>query len=401
MTDHLQRAIARVVANGNCIGCGACELLSSRVTVRLDETGFARPSVELAPDNGGREEAKLFRRVCPGVGRRAPSRHQGAQYDETFGQFLTASQGSATNPDIRRSGSSGGVLTALASMLAESSGDGIVAVQSAADPTRSTAVVSPAQGVRDAAGSRYAPVSSAGLAGRSAVHVGKPCEVAAIDRMVAEGVVSDRPVLLSFLCAGTPTQHATDDLLRHLGADPDAVVGLRYRGNGWPGEFEAVTGTGERFSCSYDDAWGKVLGRRVQWGCKLCPDGTGEHADISVGDYWDADENGYPIFKEADGNSVVIARTRRGQEILDEAVTRGIIRLEAVAIGDVAKVQPLQFERRITLVGRLAGRAASGRRIPRYRGYGIYRRLVRHPRWNFRALVGTIVRTRRDPSASA
>jgi coenzyme F420 hydrogenase subunit beta len=291
----------------------------------------------------------------------------------------------------------------LSIMLADD-GDVVLAAQ---DQTRGTgtgsAVVRNPSDLISAAGSRYAPVGVAELSpmAQGAI-VGKPCEIAGIYALRREGhLARNRPPLLSFFCAGTPSQAATTDLLRSLGADPDDVVGLRYRGQGWPGEFQAWTAHGGHFACSYDDAWGQVLGRRVQWRCKVCVDGTGEHADVSVGDFWQADERGYPVFSESAGNSVVIARTERGRELVLRAVKRGILDLRSVDLDAVARIQPLQAERRFTLMGRLAGRLVTRRKVPLYRGFGFIRRSMRRPRANLRAMVGTVLRTRRNPSASA
>jgi coenzyme F420 hydrogenase subunit beta len=132
----------------------------------------------------------------------------------------------------------------------------------------------------------------------------------------------------------------------------------------------------------------------------LCVDGTGEHADVSVGDFWEADASGYPTFQEQEGRSVVIARTQRGADLLEEAVGRGVIVLRPLALEMAAAVQPLQVERRMTLAGRLAARKACGLVTPKYRGYGVVTRLVKAPRWNLRAFVGTILRTRRNRNAS-
>ncbi len=119
---------------------------------------------------------------------------------------------------------------------------------------------------------------------------------------------------------------------------------------------------------SYEDSWGgKNLGRRLPLRCKLCADGTGgEDADIAVGDFWATDaKGGYPAFDNADGNSVIIARTQRGAELLLAAADQRILTLNPpVNLESVAAVQPLQAERRRTLAGRLAGRRLAGYRVP-------------------------------------
>src|SRR5690606_23400732 len=129
-----------------------------------------------------------------------------------------------------------------------------------------------------AAGSRYAPVGALdnpAILTAGAV-TGKPCEIAALRQASDDLVAGETPLLLSFFCAGTPSQHATDQLLSKLGVEPDDPVdALRYRGNGWPGRFVATAGDRE-VSADYDESWGKTLGPTTQWRCKICPDGIGE-----------------------------------------------------------------------------------------------------------------------------
>ena len=197
------------------------------------------------------------------------------------------------------------------------------------------------------------------------------------------------PVLLSFFCAGVPSQFATDDLVATLVADRGDVASVRYRGNGWPGSFVVQEAGGATRSTSYEDSWGNHLGRRLQERCKICPDGTGGHADIAVGDYWHADASGFPLFDDADGLSVAIARTERGHRLLMRSRDAGVIGLEPVELDAVAAVQPLQVKRRRTLLGRLAGRRLAARAIPRYRGFGLLKLAVSSPSDSVRAARGT------------
>lgn len=174
---------------------------------------------------------------------------------------------------------------------------------------------------------------------------------------------------------------------------------MRYRGMGWPGDFTVAAADGRTGAMSYHDSWGGNLGRALQWRCKLCPHGTGNHADISVGDYWRSDDNGYPLFEDAAGNSVVIARTRRGHEALLQALEDGVIKIEPIDLEAAARVQPLQRTRGSTLIGRLVGRVMGGRRVPRYRGFHLLEQAVRDPVRAIRAMGGTAVRTFKDSRA--
>lgn len=64
--------------------------------------------------------------------------------------------------------------------------------------------------------------------------------------LAAEGVVAE-PIILSFFCAGTPSQLATDALATELIRD-QPVADLWYRGRGWPATTGSRTRTATRSS---------------------------------------------------------------------------------------------------------------------------------------------------------
>lgn len=404
MTSRLERAVDNVVRNDNCSGCGGCALLSERISVSLSSDGFVRPTVSDAPTpaSADRAEARLFERVCPGSRLVAPSDPRPRDSD-TFGPYVEAWEAWATDPEVREAGSSAGVLTALSTWLVESGrAPGVTgAASDAARPARTVPVrITSRADALASSGSRYAPVGTvsrySAAEGGDAL-VGKPCEVSAARQLnEALGVPAElAPIRLTFFCAGTPSQRATDKLAASLGVEADAAVSLRYRGNGWPGEFTVIGSDGTVGRTSYDDSWGKHLGRDLQWRCKICPDGTGADGDVSVGDYWRADEAGYPVFENADGSSVLIARTRRGLALVEAAIADGVITASAIELDQVAAIQPLQRERRRTLLGRILGRASAGKKVPRYRGYGLVRLARGGTTANIRAARGTFQRSRR------
>jgi coenzyme F420 hydrogenase subunit beta len=398
MTSKLGREVEKVVRAGNCSGCGGCALISDRVHLGLSSDGFMRPRV----GDGGQQdravdasEAALFRRICPGKRLVAPVQAAGTRSHPILGRYVEAWQGWAADEVVRGAGSSGGVLTAISEWMISTGRAPAVRASGAstAAPTRTVSVrITTREEALAAAGSRYAPVSNASRAVAGEPFVGKPCEVAAVRNVAAERG-GDGPVLLSFFCAGTPSQLATDRLVEELGGNPSSVAELRYRGDGWPGMFKFRSTDGTSGEMSYQQSWGKRLGRTVQTRCKLCVDGTGEYADIAVGDYWESDRDGFPVFDDAMGNSVVIARTERGARLLREAAADGVVVLAEVDLDDVAQVQPLQRLRRSTLAGRLLGRALAGRRVPRYRGFGLLDAMTRNARANVKAAVGMFTRT--------
>lgn len=397
MTRRLDDEVAWVLDNDLCSGCGACTQLDPGLQMSLDGAGFERPSRRSwTPEAADRDVARRFRKVCPGVTVQLPDPPQGARRDPVIGTYLGVWQAWATDPEIRWRGSSGGVLTALVSWLA---GRGVDVVTASADPSEPTRTVplriTRKEDALQSAGSRYAPTCIAAhpALGSAGAVVGKPCESAAI-RTLETGEAGEGPLRLSFFCAGTPSQTATQVLVRELGGEKGDVTDMWYRGRGWPGRFSVVTTHGTE-SLSYDESWGSRLGPAVQWRCKICPDGVGELSDVTAGDYWQVDERGYPVFDERPGRSALVARTPRGLALVEEAIAAGVVEAEPVDMGRVAMVQPYQRQRRALLWGRLLGSRLAGRSVPRYRGFGLSRFAVRDPRGTWRALRGARGRVRR------
>lgn len=418
-TDAFSRALGNVVASGRCSGCGACAMLDSAISMELDQHGFMRPHRRPAAAGSVLREARdletlasAFATVCPGVGVTAPPA-LGAAVHPIFGRYVSVWQAHATDDGVRKAGSSGGVITALAAWLVES-GQASGAVCAAGAPTGTASVsvtISSREEIERSAGSRYAPVPSAANYRpdlQDQLFVGKPCEVsaaAAIDGLAGIGL--DGPVKLSFFCAGTPSQFATDELVSGGGLKPDAVASVRYRGDGWPGDFVSSEHRGSatlEVRRSYDDAWGNHLGKQVDARCRVCVDATGEWADIAVGDFWDTDSAGYPVFSsENPGVSLVICRTARGHRILLDAERQGVVAATPLDIELIMPVQPLQVTRRRTVQGRLVGLRLAGHHVPRYRGYHLWRLALGNPISSLRYAWGTwrrAVRKKKPPSAS-
>ncbi len=391
----LDELLARVLAIDSCAGCGACTLIDAGLTMQQSADGFLRPvrtPGTAAPDGA----ARAFSRACPGLVVRA-QRPATARRHALLGPVVGAWSAFAVDPQFRHRGSSGGVLSALAAFVASEGGRVIGAASDEREVRRTIPVhITSREEALAAAGSRYAPVAvcaAGGLDTADAV-VTKPCEATAL-RALAHDAGAEPPLLLSFFCAGTPSQHATHALLDTLGVTPDDdLADLWYRGRGWPGRFTARLADDREVSASYEESWGRALGPAVQWRCKICPDGVGESADVSAGDFWQADSRGYPVFTEADGVSALIARTVRGRELVERAVAAGVLVVTPVDPDETAAVQPLQTSRRGTLLGRVMGARLARRSVPAMRGFGLWALALARPRDAIRTARGTYRRVR-------
>jgi coenzyme F420 hydrogenase subunit beta len=174
---------------------------------------------------------------------------------------------------------------------------------------------------------------------------------------------------LSIFCAGMPSYKATEKVWKQSGRT-DEPISLRYRGEGWPGNFCAKFSDGSDYQCSYNDSWGKVLGRNLGFRCKICPDGIGMLADIAVGDSWNT-KNGYPDFTEAKGRCFCMIRTQEGLDLFKEAAKQGNICAEKLDINKVKEQQAYQYGRRKVELYRLVPVQMITHGLLQFKGLGI------------------------------
>jgi coenzyme F420 hydrogenase subunit beta len=386
------RSIKDVLAAGMCTGCGLCAF--SAESMRIDEKGWTRPT-QIKDDI-------LSRGGCSGM--LVDHCNSTAEYDVIWGPIKEIRTGFATEPKVRRHASSGGVITALAEfLLANNEVDGVVHVgASEKNPIRNATYVSVTpEEVRSRSGSRYAPSDPLSLVRdllkdeKTYAFIGKPCDVAGLRRLgIAQPSIKDKfAYLISFMCAGVPSEAGTLAILKEFDVAPDQVESMRYRGDGWPGLTRVVSISQEIFSMKYNDSWGGILNRHLQSRCKVCADGTGEAADIVCADAWYETANGYPKFEEQEGRSLIIARTQIGVNLIKRVTDAKAIAVHPFDISDLDRLQPYQAARKKAAIARNAAVLVWGGRAVRYRGYKLMRAATRASiRTNLKEFAGTLRR---------
>ncbi len=367
--------------------------------MRIVNPGFLRP--DQTANVTAKQEARI-RSVCPGV---TVTQEPAGRVDHPlWGPIVAVRSGYSTDPALRSHASSGGALSGLLEhLLTTGTVDEVLETAPSLDrPTGNRTVINrDSKGIYLAAGSRYAPSAPLDglervLAGdRRIAFVGKPCDVAAIRAMGQfDPRISERiPVALSFFCAGVPSLAGASEILRKLELDETDVVGFRYRGDGWPGSAAATLADGRRAQMSYADSWGGILSKHVQFRCKICPDGTGGHADIVCADAWKTDERGYPSFEEGEGLSLIVSRTDVGEKIVRDALGAGRISAVPYPTSEITRMQPGQTKKRRLVLARLAALKITMRPTPRYRGFHLLFNASQAGIWaNLRDFMGTLRR---------
>jgi coenzyme F420 hydrogenase subunit beta len=377
-------SIESVTTNGLCTGCGLCAAMAptGHIRMQMNRSGFIRP-VALKPLSSATNDA--ISSVCPGL--TLSHAKSAVAHHPLWGPLMSVQTGHAVDPAIRQQGSSGGAISALACYLLVTGKVGFIAqiAVDSADPLANKLQLSRTPNeVIQAAGSRYspsAPLQSLGALlsmGEKFAFIGKPCDVAALRQYARINPAVDItvPYMISFMCAGIPSAHGTAELIQQLGADPKRLKSFRYRGDGWPGMARAVQTDGQRFEMDYNTSWGTILNKHLQFRCKICPDGTGEFADITCADAWYG-QDGYPDFTERDGRSLILSRTKAGTELLTTAVQSGAIFVEPLASSQIEKMQPYQADRKRVVLGRVAATRFARGIAPRYRRLGLLKASLR------------------------
>ena len=319
-----------------CLGCGACAYICPESKVRLVD--IIAEGIRPIVSDEACGSCKLCLQVCPAYenDHREINRRDGAlrALIPACGPVLEIWEGHSTNAEIRKRGSSGGILTALALYCLErESMHGVLHIGS--DPQNPLRNVTGLSRSREEllakTGSRYAPASACDKlhliesAPAPCVFIGQPSEVTALRKAerLRPSLAENVGLVLSFFCAGSPARQGLIDLIRSADVDPSLVADVRYRGDGWPGRF-AVTLKGEinpSVLRTYRESWSFLQAYRPL-STQLCPDGTGEDADLSCGDSW------YREPQESEpGSSLVLVRTEKGRRLLKDAIHAGYLHL--------------------------------------------------------------------------
>ena len=330
--------------------CSACGLCQGKGHAELQfNNGLLQPV--LKEDN-----IEFLDKVCPISG-------SAYEVQPEWGLYENVYVGYSNDPQVRHMASSGGVITALASyLLDEKLIDGVIHTGKDMDkPWRTRTYCSTtAKEVIDRCGSRYsqsmplADIFDLTEEGKKYIYIGKPCDVLALINYfkIDPEFASRFLCTISFFCAGAPSENAQMKLLGELKCKPEECADLRYRGDGWPGFATAINNNGTKTQMTYNDSWGKILGRDIRKSCKFCMNGTGEPADISCGDAWYSKADGTPDFTEGDGRNIIFTRSSIGEELLNKAVQAGYITADDFSseIDNFKKIQQFQYERKATML---------------------------------------------------
>ncbi len=361
----------KILDNGLCLGCGLCSAVENSCKMELKMDGFYHP-VNLNSENS----QLIIEKICPAIN--VKNDYKGR---DVWGNIKFVANAWASDSEIRHKSSSGGVTSALCIFLLESKKVDAVLQVKANDGDylhNSLHVSRNRDDILKCNASRYAPAAVFDnitdilkKSNETYAFVGKPCDIAGIKNYINEFPQFKNRIkyFLAIFCAGMPSYNASIEAISKFN-NKSQPVDLRYRGDGWPGYFTVKYEDGSTDKMTYNDSWGKILGKRLGFRCKICPDGIGLLADIASGDSWNT-KNGYPDFTEAEGENFCFVRTDAGETLFNDAVDAGFVEKEPVDINDIKHMQAYQHDRRRYVGWRIVAVQLISNGLLNFKGLGL------------------------------
>lgn len=384
-----------------CCGCGVCSYLFPQEIKMIDSVNYGKRPLYINKLAVSHHDGLKY---CPGVklDRKKIKVNKSECIDSLYGEWgpvLKIYEGYAVDKEIRYKGSSGGGITALALYCLERRKfSGVLHVKMKDDqPLLNETIFSQTkEDLVSGAGSRYSPASPCdGLekvkeAESQSLVIGKSCDIAGVFNVRCDDSVLDNKVGLTIacFCAGTPSTSGTMKMLEKMGISQDTLRTLRYRGHGWPGVTQAIDDK-SKSEITYEQSWGGVLQKYRQWRCYICPDHAGEFADIAVGDPWYKD-----VADDDLGQSLIIARSRRGVDVVEGAIASGYLIAKVVDPEILPQSQINLKKARAALWGRLFALKMLGVPTPGYSNFGLFSSWVETLplKMKIKSILGTVKR---------
>jgi len=391
------KIINKILKYKLCLGCGFCEGVATtdKCEMKLSDSGFYTPHFK---QELTLQEQKTILKICPSVTLNANKGNS-----TVWGNMLELSEAWANDSIVRKKASSGGVISSLAIYLVDNKKvDAIlhVGLKDNSYLFNELKISKTKEDILKNAASRYAPalvfnnlkkiLDSTEL---FYAFIGKPCDIAAVNNFVKEFPIYKERIkyTIAIFCAGMPSYNGTKKVLSLTGHDEEPLT-LQYRGNGWPGFFEAKFKNNPPFKLSYNESWGNVLGKHLGFRCKICPDGIGIMADISVGDSWNT-KDGYPDFEETDGRSFVMLRTENGKDLFNSAVLNKDIVDKKINIDKIKEMQTYQYNRRLLVGFRILPVQILSGFMLSFKGLGIFNMMRKASfKSGIKNMIGTFLR---------
>lgn len=372
-----------------CNRCGSCVGLSQGRIVFSEKTGAYRPVMLEKPSD---ELADILLEACAGKDFNFPEFRkyfypESPEFHSFIGPFFKIGIGYATDEAVRRTGASGGIISAVLIWLLEKKMiDGAVVLgMSKSEPWLTQAFIATSkQEILEAAQSKYI-ISSVndilpeiGAFEGKLAYVGLPGQIQSIRKLQKMGHPAVKNIAYIFgpFYGNTLYFSSVSSFLRTHGIqDYRKIQKLYFRHGEWPGNMRVEFDDGKvielkKFHANY------LIPFHILRNSLYCTDLSNEFTDISGGDAW------APVYEErGKGFSMIISRSAKGEAILQQMLDEGALQMDAIDAQTAVEMHShgYDFKKRGGFI-RIQFRKWTGKQIPDFgyqlNGFGVSRYLM-------------------------
>jgi coenzyme F420-reducing hydrogenase beta subunit len=359
-----------IVNSGLCIGCGSCaaqaQLQGIDSKMKFDRYGLYKPE---GPASWYKTPSESFTATCPFSPAATKEDElslrnfpETPHSSDTVGRFESSYVGHVLESDFRLQGSSGGMVTWVASeLLRKGLIDGVAHVIAVKEPQADGRffkyrIARTQDELNEGAKSRYYPVEMSEVLqviretpGRYAV-VALPCMTKALQLLREEDLIFRERIsfTLGLFCGHMKSAHFAESFAWQMKAPFKEVKEVEYRykypdrpANWYNAMLRLQDGTqlNKDWWHLADGDWG--AGFFMSSACNFCDDVVSETADVAFGDAWVE-----PYSSDGKGTNVVIARAALVNDLIVAAIQEGRLQLKAVDGDFVEQTQAAGFRQR-------------------------------------------------------
>lgn len=371
------KLLEKVMKSELCNRCGSCVGLSNGKVRFADKIGRYKPEI-IEPLT--EEETNRIWNACSGQMFDFPKYREifyknSQAFHSYLGSYNNIYIGFSKDPKIRINSASGGLISATLIYLLENKKiDGVITLRMSEKEPWFTEpfIATTRQEIFDAAQSKYIITSvneilstSKDFKGRLAF-VGLPGQVQSIRKLQAANDPAVRNIDYIFgpFYGNTLYFSSVISFLKTYGIkNYTEITKLYFRYGEWPGNMRVELKNGKVFELKKFHA-NYLIPFHILKNSLYCTDFTNEFTDISGGDAW------APVYEErGKGFSLVISRTKKGQDLLEEMVASGKLELNTIDEQEAITMHShgYDFKKRGSFI-RIKFRKMLGKAVPDY-GY--------------------------------
>lgn len=316
-----------------CSACGACNAICKKDAIEFKFTNIGRKYAQV---NEKCINCGLCLKVCPSMD---TYRLTSDIEDRYVGEIRNVYIGRSTNATIYQNAQSGGACTALLTYLFETKKiDGAVVCRMVFGfpPTVKGVVVTSASELLETQKSCYTPVDLLSALKtcsnfKSLAVVGLPCHIEAVENLMRTsrsfsnityrlGLICDRTLaagIQDFVCSLSPSNESFK---------------IHWRGKGFRSKKQTFIYKNAPVILHRENGTDHMVPRHVRTclkdmftspRCRVCYDKLNLFSDITLGDPWKMSGVDWE-----NGDSLIIARTEKGEELLNEALSYGALSMK-------------------------------------------------------------------------